>query len=340
MGRFAVGLGLLFMCCTMVVPASANPVPGPLSPEDKRVFWGSAEDPEPEKRNAKSKEKENKHFLYCDERGLHVFYPHIKNLGGAYMGVGSDQAYLFIGWQRPVVAWLTDYDPWIRALHKIYRLNFLESKDPEAFIAFWGKKGSEQTKKRLEAHYGKDKDKVLILKVFAKARGWIRSRLLFLRNRLKYFKTPGYVTDQGQYDYVRNLIKTGRVRPMLANLLVGKGVKAIGQAARALRVPIRVLYLSNAEEYWTYSQAYRENIGALYFDQKSQVIRATVSKTSVNKDYRYHLQAAQNYVGWLKVPWVKRVYQMVMKHRVRHRLHFPLSVTKKLPDPKKRPKKG
>ena len=104
MGRFAVSLGLFLMCGLIGAVASANPVPGPLTAADKKAFWGSLEDPVPAKRNAKSKDKENKHFLYCDERGLHVFYPHIKDLGGGYMGVGSDQAYLFIGWQRPVVA--------------------------------------------------------------------------------------------------------------------------------------------------------------------------------------------------------------------------------------------
>jgi hypothetical protein len=88
-------------------------------------------------------------------------------------------------------------------------------------------------------------------------------------------------------------------------------MQGIAEAARKLDVPIRVVYLSNVEEYWDdYGDAYRRNIDSLPWRQDAVVLR-TISTWARNHDYSYNVQPLANYRTWLSRPWVRFVYQVV-----------------------------
>ena len=111
------------------------------------------------------------------------------------------------------------------------------------------------------------------------------------------------------------MVATDRIRPMSGNLLDDEGLIAIGEAARALKTPIRLLYVSNAQEYWKYPEQYRKNIAGLYFDEKSNVVH-TLSTWSTNKDYRYVVQPGLNYQEWMTADWVLKVYYMIPRRKL------------------------
>ena len=100
--------------------------------------------------------------------------------------------------------------------------------------------------------------------------------------------TPTYLSDQATYDFIRNLIKNGCVRPLLVDLLADKGMKGIGEAMTKVGLPVRTLYLSNAEEYWTYTDQFRANVRGLPTDAKSLALHTQSS--NANEDYRYNAQ--------------------------------------------------
>jgi len=131
-----------------------------------------------------------------------------------------------------------------------------------------------------------------------------------LNGLLKSTMIPCYLTDQTQYEYVRTLIISGRARAMSVNLLVKGALLGISDVARRLGVPIRLLYLSNAEEYWKYGDIYRENIRSLFCDSASRVVR-TESIQWITKDYLYNVQPLEDYQRYLQFPWIRRVYQIV-----------------------------
>lgn len=79
---------------------------------------------------------------------------------------------------------------------------------------------------------------------------------------------------------------------------------------------MRVVYLSNAEQYWPYSQVFRDNLRSLPFDEKSQIIR-TLSTFTINKDYRYNLQSGKLYQAWLAEPRMKHVHQLVKRRKLK-----------------------
>jgi hypothetical protein len=268
----------------------------PLTDAQRTIFWSFGEDAEPEVLDTVMEENEGQHFLYSDELHLYNFQPRMADLGGMYVGVGSDQAYLFIGWQKPTLAVLADYDPWISALHRSYLAFFERAETRDAFRTWWSPDSVELAQQTLREEYAGREDLDLILSVYRTARGQVNRRLGAISRMASI--TPTFMSDDAQFNYVRNLILAGRVRPVVGNLLDSPGYINIGEAARQLGVPVRNVYTSNAEDYWGYSGQFRDNMRALPFDEQSIITRTRATKPR-NQDYRYQQQPALNFVRWL-----------------------------------------
>lgn len=287
-----------------------------LTPEQHDLVWNMQGDPEPEVRNAYRKENEGQHFTTCDELNLHLFEPAVRNVGGAYVGVGSDQAYIFMGWARSEVGWMIDYDPLVIQIHGIYRVFFMAAETPQQFLHFWTREGADEARDAIRRLVAYEPAAAVILQTYNSFRDHINLRL---RQSLSLMRKAGvdfYLNDEGDYAHVRAMVMTGRARPMLANLLGDRGMGEIGDASRGLGVPIRVVYLSNVEDYWSYGDAYIANLRKMNFDERSQVLRTLASKKS-NGDYRYVLQGGLNLLKWLDSGRVKRTRSMFPKGAIR-----------------------
>ncbi|MCA9692943.1 MAG: hypothetical protein R3A51_11850 [Nannocystaceae bacterium] len=290
-------------------PATPRDPSAPLDPEQRRVFLDSPQDEPAETRGGVTTELIDKQYLAGNERTLQIFEPVVRGLGGGYVGVGSDQAYLFIGWARPEFAWLIDYDADVVAIHAVYKIFFQEAETPEAFLTFWTKDGRDAGKAALARHLEGDALKAQT-RLYLRYRGWIHRRLAYLKRQLAEAEVTSFLTDLESYQHIQAMLAAGRIRPMVADLNGDRGVVGIAAAAQKLGVPIRLLYLSNAEEYWTrYSEGFRANLKALPFDERSQVVR-TLLTWAKNQDYVYNAQGAQNFLEWLAHPDIKNVYDI------------------------------
>jgi len=184
---------------------------------------------------------------------------------------------------------------------------FREAETPAEFIALWDKKNRAASQVLISEELVDRTDRKDILRVH---RWYCRRVHRRLTRLLHSLKVPSYLSDQEQYDVVRSRVLNGRVRIVTANLLVDGAIREIGEVARKLDVPIRTVYLSNAEEYWRYRTVFRENIRGLFSDLQSRVIR-TQSTYWLNKDSLYNTQALQDFQEYLGLPWIRRVYQIV-----------------------------
>jgi len=281
-----------------------------LPPPLRSLFFGTIEDDAPPERGGVTEARKNKQYLTGNEKSLFAFHAAIAGLGGGYVGVGSDQAYLFIGWARPQLAWLTDYDPDVVRIHRVHRAFFLAFADPEAFLAAWSKEGTAQARAALAAHCDAEELETLE-RLYFRNRIYIHRRLSALKRSLRRQRLPSYLHDPDEYLYVRRMLEQERIRPMLVNLLDGPGLTGVATASHALNVPIRVLYLSNAEEYWDrYPDNYRTSIAGLNVDERAVVLR-TLLIWDINQDYRYNVQPVRNYQDWLTAPFIRNVYDIV-----------------------------
>ncbi len=282
----------------------------PLSEAERELLHGSPEDGVPAHRGGITPSQHNKHYLSGNEKTLDAFHPVIEGVGGGYVGVGTEQAYVFIAWARSEIAWLIDYDPAVQEIHELYRLFFRVSSTPAELVALWSGDGRERAYALIDAEHGKARAKRLRY-WYRNSRARIDRRLRRVNRRLAEVQVPSVFADQEPYDYVRAMLEHKRIRPMLANLLATEGLAGIGRSARSLGVPVRLLYLSNAEQYWKrYAPQFRRNVAALPYADDAVVMRTLLSQEA-NEDYRYNVQPAANYLEWLGQPFIGNVYHIV-----------------------------
>jgi hypothetical protein len=316
---------LLALSLLWVLAEPASGALAPLTEAERAIFMGTPEDAEPEKLGGVDESQEGRHYLTGDEWNLHLLQPHLRGLGGGYLGVGSDQCYLFIGWARSTMAWLTDYDPWVGDLHRAYLAFFERSETPEALMAWFAPKAGKDGLALLEERYAGDPHLPGVRKVYSAFHEKVYWRLKRLAAAQRKAGVPCFVTDQADYDHVRALVRAGRVRPMLGNLLSERGLVGAGEAAAKLGVPLRVIYLSNAEGYWKYPRQFKTNLAALPGDASSRVVRTIAAKWT-NGDYRYNLQTLDSFKAWLAEDRIRSYKQIVPFLPLKSTLDIPVSL--------------
>ena len=111
------------------------------------------------------------HYWTGNEDNLQLFYPHVKDLGGIYVGVGTDQNYLMAGWAKSEVLVLMDFDQSIVDIHGVYRAIFKAAETPEAFLELWQAKKRKAVLALVKEEFKDDKrQRYASLKAYGTAR--------------------------------------------------------------------------------------------------------------------------------------------------------------------------
>ncbi len=280
--------------------------PEPASAAQAQRLFGSPEDPEPQVRGGITKALEDVSYIVGNEWALDAFRAAVQDLGGGYVGVGPDQAYLFIGWQRPEFAWLIDYDPKVMRVHAMYRALLQAFERRRDFLAAFESEQADATSALLQ-----QQGDPRLRRLYRNNRDMFRWRLRTLERKLGRRGVPCWLTDDETYAYVRAMVLGDRVRPLRVNLVDDVGMAGIAEAARALGVTVRVVYLSNAEEYWErYEPQFVANLAALPIDDRALVLRTRLV-WQVNRDYVYNAQSLAEYLAWLQTPGVETLEDIV-----------------------------
>src|SRR5690349_5801528 len=86
------------LLCALASIASAEPPasqPAPLSAEQRAIFLGTQEDAPAAELGGTTDLLKGKHYVTSNENAVQRFEPQIRGLRGGYVGVGTDQSYLF-----------------------------------------------------------------------------------------------------------------------------------------------------------------------------------------------------------------------------------------------------
>lgn len=247
------------------------------------------------------------HYVISNEDRHDLWLKTIANKGGAYIGVGTDQNYVLAGWQRPELMVLFDFDQVVVNVHYVYRVFFIHSKDPEEFKGLWEAKNEATALKLLGDAYPHPKQRAAILEAYKMSRASVLSRFRKVASIYKIHNIRWFLDDQGQFDYIAQLFRTGRVVMVRGDLTVGTSLSSIASAISAIGMKLSVLYLSNAERYFTYSEGFKKSMLSLPYGDDAVVIRTRARPNGV---YMYVVQDAKNYVDWVKHPKVNTVYQL------------------------------
>lgn len=242
------------------------------------------------------------HFVVSDEGAHWLFRDAIQNRGGAYIGVGTDPNYLMAAWARPDLLILFDFDQVVVDVHALYRLAFVHSEDPESFLQAWKANNQMVMESWIREAARDDEEARRLMKTLKMARGPIYERLHFVRKQYRKMNVATFLDNQEQYGFLRRMFLEDRVCAIRGDLTGNKALKEIAAILRKAGIPVRVYYPSNAEKYFDCARAYRENMLALPFDDRSIVIRTAGGWDKYRPDglYTYLIQTGPDFLAWME----------------------------------------
>ncbi len=247
------------------------------------------------------------HYVISNEDRHDLWLKTVQDKGGAYIGVGTDQNYVLAGWQKPEMMVLFDFDQVVVNVHYVYRVFFISANTIDEFKSLWEAKNEATALKLLQDAYPHPKQRQAIVEAYKMSRGSVMARFRKVIGIYKQHNIRCFLDDQSQYDHLAQLFRTGRVVMVRGDLTVGGSLSSIATALQTIGVKLNVLYLSNAERYWTYTDGFRKSMSALPFGEDATVIRTRARPNGV---YMYVVQDSKNFLEWVKHPKVNTVYQV------------------------------
>lgn len=215
------------------------------------------------------------HFTVSNEYRHDLWFPYVRGLGGAYVGVASDQNYTLMAVARSEVGYLLDLDRQVVRLHRVYMALIAASPDPDAFLARFAEAARRDTEAVLQAGLSdmSARDRAEALQFVADNRAALREYLTAVKATRRGEQGVTWLADPELYRYIRGMVAGGRLRALNGNLAGKTAMATIAASARELGLTINLLYLSNAEEYLFYTPGFVANVRALPGGPDSVVLR-------------------------------------------------------------------
>jgi hypothetical protein len=256
------------------------------------------------------------HYVKTNERRHDVWFPYIADKRGVYVGVAADQNYTLIAVAKSEYVFLMDLDWRITELHRAYEVLIEASETPQALFDRFLAKNADESAALIEAAL---KDQVSAEQLKQIVMSWKAARetvYLHLENviaRKQDGAATSWLSNPDYYAHIRKLYQSDRIRHLVGDLTGPNTLQTIAKAAEGLGLPVTVLYLSNAEEYYDYTAQYRANIKALPITDSSVVLRTIYSKKWVHADalWNYQVQPIADYKTRLEDPKNSRRTRML-----------------------------
>ena len=255
----------------------------PLTEKQRQAFLSPAEDPAPEVR------LDERHYVHSNERKHYLYFPYMDCDGGGYVGVGSDQNLTLLARCRAGFAWILDYDEVIVLLHAVHRVLVVESPTPDAFVDRWREENAGKTLALIAEKESANPRLNDIKWIYRKHRQNLLQHFEIRRQQTYRGEPVTWLSSEEDYAYVRGMYVTGRIRPLLGDVLAGGAVTGIGRAARDLGIVVRALYLTNVEELVRWEVPFKESMRSLPMDERSVVLRTLSGVNDYpDADSRWH----------------------------------------------------
>jgi hypothetical protein len=254
------------------VPSSSSTAPAPVLVDghDLSALASLPADPRP------ARIIRGVHYWIGNEDRIDVFAPALRALrghGGVHIGVGAEQNWVFAGWSRPDVVVMMDFDQSIVDLHHVYVAALALAPTARDFRALFVDVDAAALRAEIVRRMPAGSLRDGALEALTTARPRIARRIGRLVAHLPARGVTSFLTDDDDYAFVRGLVLAGRVFVVRGDLTGPFTMKAIAAACRTAGLPVASLYMSNAEQYFDYSQRTRENLSGLPWADGGIVLR-------------------------------------------------------------------
>jgi hypothetical protein len=288
-----------------------------------QVFLINQFDTLPEKRGLYAS-----HYPISNEMRIDLFMNYIKDIGGGYIGVGTDQNLSFIAKAKSEYVWLMDFDPVVVGVNKIHIL-FLELAETyPKFRELWEVKNKKTSFELVKKRFENDPNFKYIKTAWeiAAVPVGVPTRLRDLDFMSKNFGLVSFHNTPEEYTYLRELVLSKKIQAIPGDLTGTVSMKNISDSAKALNIPIRVVYTSNAEEYTKFPQGFRDNVIGLPTDSKSVLIRTITANAKTvfgypkgegvrfpTHPFHYNVHPIDNLKLWLALKTRINLFNMLVK---------------------------
>ncbi|MCB9594749.1 MAG: hypothetical protein H6719_18660 [Sandaracinaceae bacterium] len=221
--------------------------------------WESVPD-EPVERTAE-------HYPETNERAHSLYYPVVAGRGGGYLGVGSQQSYSIAAAQGADPIVLVDYDPVVTRLHRALVVLVASCPDVACLRARLRPESERESAAAIATALGDGWSAQRTTREFRVHRPLLARRIDELG------REESWVSRDDWYTHIRGLARRGRIIARIADLRGDATLPAVARVARAEGVSFRVVYLSNAEEYFSYGPQFLQNVSGLPHPEDAVVLR-------------------------------------------------------------------
>ncbi len=232
------------------------------------------------------------HYMKSNEVRHDVWFPYIRDRGGAYFGVGSDQNYTLAAVAGSEWVFLADIDQSVVDLHRVYEILIEASETPQLLLERWEEASAPASLELLQAALADAPagEQARVTRLYRAARETVRIHLLRVIRRHEAGVATTWMSEPSLYAHVRTLFLADRVRAMAGDLTGSAALQTAATAAKNLGAEFQVVYLSNAEEYFVYTPQFIANINALPAPTDAVVLRTIYSKDWVHADQLWAYQ--------------------------------------------------
>lgn len=286
-------------------PTTTAPL-APLSPEIRQRLDQIRADPPPPQL------VRDTHYWISNEHSHFLWHDYVRELGGTLVGVATDQNYLLAGWSRAELLVLMDFDQGVVDLHRAYGVIFADSPTPQQFLARWSAEREAEVLERLGEQLGDQAAGPQ--QAYRGARALVAERLAAVDTQYRERGLPTFLSDETQYQHLRNLWRNGRVIAVRGDLTADQTMADLGQALHEADLPVTVLYLSNAEQYFRYGPQFRRNVTGLPMAEHGVVLRTNGWRQFgyvADEEYHYNVQPAPLFAAWMSRAYAWGVPKML-----------------------------
>ena len=188
------------------------------------------------------------HFLRSNERRHDLFFSALNRLGGGYLGVGADQNYTLAAVAQAELVFLVDIDAEVIRWHKIYAALIPLAESPQSLLKLLHPRAEPTVRSALQARWGAEATE--LLHSYRYFRGMLSAHLSREQQVSRNGRAATWLSDPVLYARIRELQIGRRVIARVGDLHGEHTLVGLGQAARALNVTVRTVYLSNVEQWF------------------------------------------------------------------------------------------
>ncbi len=278
--RFSVLLLSLLLSGAALLSGAPALAQGNLSDEQRSIVAGVP---------GEGTEPPGEHYYRSNEWRQDLLIEPLRGLGGAFMGVGSDQNYTMAAMAGSEYLFLVDYDPFIPWIHAIYEQLIVASETPEELIGRFSAENERETTAMLRTAFeGRPRARRMVRHFTSRRAAW--EGYLTRVSRLTRDGRPfSWLADPAMYSYIRRMFRQGRVVYRNGDVTGEQTVTAVADACNRLGTKVRVVYFSNAEQFFPFTDQFIANMKALPTDDRSIVFRTIRHRRlEIAPDGRWH----------------------------------------------------